>query len=173
MGNIEVTMGAVAAARPPDNLTASAIGSCVVTILYDPASRIGAMAHAMLSDRRLPHLKRDALDATSSSARTREGGNERRHEIRDVKYVDAAIDEMIKKIVTSGAKKGNLEARLVGGANMFPKLKSYIGRDNVLSAKKKLEEEGIEIVGECVGGSVGRSVEFSVASGIVTVTTKF
>ncbi len=144
-------MGAVAVARPPDNLTASAIGSCVVTILYDPASRIGAMAHAMLP--------------------SYSGAKE--HESQDTKYMDAAIDEMIKKMVTQGAIKGNLEARLVGGANMFPKLKSYIGRDNVLSAKKKLEEEGIEIVGECVGGSVGRSVEFSVASGIVTVTTKF
>jgi len=34
-------------------------------------------------------------------------------------------------------------------------------------------KEGIALVGECVGGSQGRSVEFSVASGVVTVRTGF
>ncbi len=151
MGNIEVAMGAVAAARPPDNLAASAVGSCVVIILYDPGRQIGAMAHAML-----PHHSQ----AT-------------KHESQDTRYIDAAIDEILKRAATSGAKREDLEARLVGGANMFPEFKSHIGKNNVLNAKKKLEEEGIKIVGECVGGSVGRSVEFCVTSGIVTVTTKF
>ena len=35
------------------------------------------------------------------------------------------------------------------------------------------KEEGIKVIGESVGGSIGRSVEFSVSSGIVTVKTKF
>ncbi len=173
MENIEVNMGDLVVSKGPENLTTSAVGSCLVIMIYDTKFKIGALAHTMLTDRRVSHLKRDALDATSSSARTREGGNERRHEIRDMKYVDAAIDEMIKKMVTQGANKENLEAKLVGGANMFPALKSDIGKENVLAAKKKLKEEGIRLVGESVGGSQGRSVEFSVASGIVTVKIKF
>jgi len=56
---------------------------------------------------------------------------------------------------------------------MFSAFESDIGKDNVSSAKEKLKKEGIKIVGEVVGGSQGRSVEFSVASGIVTVKVKF
>jgi len=174
MADIEVKMGdVVVTRRSEDNLITSGIGSCLAVMLYDPKFKIGALAHTMLTDRRVSHLKRDALDAISSSARTWEGGDDRRHEIRDMKYVDAAIDGMIKKMVTQGANKENLEAKLVGGANMFSALKSDIGKENILAAKKKLKIEGIRVVGESVGGSQGRSVEFSVASGIVTVKIKF
>jgi chemotaxis protein CheD len=75
-----------------------------------------------------------------------------------------------------GAKREDLEAKLIGGANMFPSFilgTDDIGKENVLSAKDKLKKEGIRIVGECVGGSQGRSVEFSPTTGVVTVKTKF
>ena len=171
--DIEVHMGDIAITRrSEDDLVTSGIGSCLVIMLYDPKFKIGALAHTMLSDRRVSHLKRDAFDATSSSARIWEGG-ERRHEMRNVKYVHTAIDEMIKKMITQGANKENIEAKLVGGANMFSAFESDIGKDNVSSAKEILKKEGIKIVGEVVGGSQGRSVEFSVASGIVTVKVKF
>lgn len=44
--------------------------------------------------------------------------------------------------------------------------------ENVLAVKEKLRKEGIPLAGEVVGGSVGRSVEFDTASGIVTVRVK-
>ena len=72
-----------------------------------------------------------------------------------------------------GAERIDIEAKLVGGANMFGLSSSDIGRENVLSAKKKLKEAGIKLIGESIGGSVGRSVEFSVATGIVTVKISF
>lgn len=56
---------------------------------------------------------------------------------------------------------------------MFSAFESDIGERNVLSAKQKLKNEGVKLFGEVVGGSQGRSVEFSVGSGIVTVKTKF
>ncbi|ODS34521.1 MAG: chemotaxis protein, partial [Candidatus Scalindua rubra] len=62
-----------------------------------------------------------------------------------------------------------MEAKLIGGANMFTAFKSNIGKETVLSAKEKLKKEGVNLIGEVVGGSQGRSVEFCIASGIVTV----
>jgi len=56
---------------------------------------------------------------------------------------------------------------------MFSAFESDFGKENVSRAKEKLKKAGIAIVGECVGGSQGRSVEFSVTTGIVTVKTKF
>jgi len=154
MLNIEVHMGDIALAKERDNLTASGIGSCVVVILHDPKLKIGALAHAMLP------RSASSPGATGRSA-------------RGTMYVDSAIDEMLKRIEAQGSKRMDLEGKIIGGANMFSSFKSDISRENVLSAEEKLKKEGIKVVGECVGGSQGRSVEFSVASGIVTVKTKF
>ena len=152
----EVKMCETAIAKDSEILTASAVGSCVVITLYHPRRKIGAMAHVMLP-------KRGSLVVGRKSS----------NELRDTKYVDVAIDEILRKMETQGAKAGDLEAKIAGGANMFPGCGSDIGRDNVLGAKEKLKKEGIKVVGESVGGSIGRSVEFSVASGIVTVKIKF
>lgn len=147
---IEVGMGDIAVAKGNDYLVAIGIGSCLVLTLYDHKQRIGALAHTMLPSR-------------ASS----------RIENRDTKYIDVAIDEMLKRMEARGSKREDLEAKLIGGANMFSAFKSGIGEENIFSAKENLKKAGIPIVGECVGGSQGRSVEFSVGSGIVTVKTKF
>ena len=137
MSDIEVYVGEYKVAKDSDNLTASGIGSCMVTTLFDPKLNIGAMSHSMLTAQISEH-----------------------------------IDEMLSKLCSLGSSRGNIEAKLVGGANMFPALESNIGMQNVLSAKEKLKKEGIKLCGEAVGGSVGRSAEFCTASGIVTVKMK-
>ena len=162
MKNIEVEMGDIAVTKGEDNLVASGIGSCLVITLYDPKQKIGALAHTMLYAHRL-------------SSEVRNSKDERRKvnpESPDTKYADIAIDEMLKRLQALGAKRENIEAKLIGGANMFSAFESDIGKESVSSSKNKLKKEGIVIVGECVGGSQGRSVELSIATGIVTVKTK-
>jgi len=92
---------------------------------------------------------------------------------REARYVDAAIDAVLETMLACGAEKKNLEAKIVGGANMFAEFQSNVGRDNVAAAKAKLQAEGIELAGESTGGNVGRSVEFCAASGVVTAKTRF
>ena len=150
MDSLEVHIGHVAVSEDSERLIASGVGSCVVVTLYDPNRRIGAMAHAILP----------------SASRTRGDGPDTRH-------VDMAIDAMLKDLLARGASKQDLEAKIVGGANMFADFESDIGQKNVAGAKAKLEAEGIRLVGESVGGSIGRSVEFSPVSGIMTVKVKF
>ena len=45
--------------------------------------------------------------------------------------------------------------------------------NTILAAREKLLKEGIKIIAESVGGNQGRSVEFSLDTGIVTVRIKF
>lgn len=163
MADIEVHIGKIAVAKSDGNLIASGIGSCLIITIYDPKHQIGALAHTMLHARRL-------LFEVRSSEEERRKTNPG---LPDTEYADTAIDEMLKRMEILGAERKNMEAKLVGGANMFPAFGSDIGKENVSYTKKKLEEEGVVIVGECVGGSQGRSVEFSVATGIITVKTKF
>lgn len=135
-----------------NKLVALGVGSCVVVMLYDPKLKIGAMAHAMLPD---------STSCVPNSSL--------------FKFADLAIDEMIRKMESLGSQRQNVEAKIVGGANMFPSLRNdslRAGEGNVQAVKEKLKKEGITLAGEVVGGSVGRSVEFDTASGIVTVRVK-
>ncbi len=149
MADFEVKMGDVMATNNTDNLVASAIGSCLMISLYDPKRKIGALAHTMLA-----HQPTD-------------------EEGRDTKYVHCAIEEMLERMLALGARREELEAKLAGGANLFTAFDADIGKENVLSAKGKLKKEGVKLVGESVGGSIGISVEFSATSGVLTVKIKF
>ncbi len=180
MSDIEVHMGEIAVIEGSHSLSTSGVGSCLVITLYDPKLQIGALAHAMVP----VQAKRDAeyqqrlsacLSLEASSVSQACAVAERTAtKAEDTKYVDVAIDQMLKGLETKGATRENLEAKLIGGANMFPSIISDdIGNDNVLSARDILKSEGIRIVGECVGGSQGRSVEFSPTTGVVTVKVKF
>ena len=150
--DIIVDTAQVRVAQAPNKLVALGVGSCIVVTLYDPVLRIGAMAHAMLPD-----------SARSGLAS------------KPFKFADLAIEGMIRKMESLGSQRRNMEAKIVGGADMFPSLRHSrlrAGEENVLAAKEKLRKEGISMAGEVVGGSVGRSVEFDTASGIVTVRIK-
>ncbi len=148
MMNIEVSMGELVVTKEEGSLYSHAVGSCVVITLYEHRLKIAGMIHAMLPSRTLESEVRMTND--------------------EVRYVDIAIDSALEKMFALGADRKNIEAKLAGGANMFGF--SYdIGAENVKSAREKLKQENIKIVGESVGGSIGRSVEFSTAAGIVTV----
>jgi chemotaxis protein CheD len=155
------------------------VGSCLVVTLYDPKLQIGALAHSMLPSSPTQSTEYKTPLFGSSPSESLPGqqaclvAEQVSTETKETKYIDVAIDEMLQRMQTKGAKREDLEAKLIGGANMFPSFDSNIGKDNVLSAKELLKKKGIRIVGECVGGSQGRSVEFSPTTGVVTVKIKF
>ena len=150
--DIVVDTAEVKVTQAPNRLVALGIGSCIVITLYDPMLKVGAMAHTMLPD------------STKSGPTS-----------NPLKFADLAMDQMIRKMESLGSNRQNMEAKIVGGANMFPSLgheSLRTGEENVLAVKEKLRKEGIPLAGEVVGGSVGRSVEFDTASGIVTVRVR-
>lgn len=175
MSDIDVHIGKVVINPGNYNLVANGVGSCLIITLYDSKLRIGALAHSLLpsSVRRNADYGQNLSAPASSNKQGCMTAERNTVKTEDTKYIDVAIDKMLKGLETAGAKRADLEAKLIGGANMFSFIADDIGGKNVLSAKDKLKKEGIRIVGECVGGSQGRSVEFSPATGVVTVKTKF
>ena len=127
------------------------IGSCVIVVLYDRATQVGGMAHILLPD---PSY------------------NE--HSARRWRYATTAIPGLVDEVVAAGALHGRLTARLVGGASMFqellPKNEPNIGERNIAAARSVLASGCIPVVGEDVGGDVGRSVFFKLSDGRVRVT---
>jgi chemotaxis protein CheD len=176
MSDIDVHIGKVVINPGNYNLAANGVGSCLIITLYDSKLRIGALAHSLLpsSVRHNTDYEQNLSAPASSNKQGCMVAERSTVKTEDTKYIDVAIDKMLKGLEAAGAKRADLEAKLIGGANMFSSfITDDIGGENVLIAKDKLKREGIRIVGECVGGSQGRSIEFSPATGIVTVKTKF
>jgi len=148
---IDVSMGDMKAAASPHVFRASGIGSCIVITLYDSIKKVGAIAHPMLAKN--TNKKADNL----------------------LRYVDSAIETMIEELQKLGVFTKKLQARIIGGANMFKVLDKNpesIGAQNVEAAVNKLKKEGIKIVATDTGENCGRSVTFDLSNGVVEVKTK-
>jgi chemotaxis protein CheD len=150
---LRVGMGQIKVAEAPHSLVAIGLGSCVAVVFYDRYTRIGGMAHI-------------ALPAIADSP----DGN---HPYR---FADLAIPEILRQMESRGASIDTIEARLIGGANMFPDIINVastmnVGARNVLAVKDQLANYGIPIVAEDTGRNVGRSVSLDTRDGWVVVRT--
>ncbi len=133
-------------------LSVVGLGSCVVIVLYDETSKVGALAHVLLPEPRY---------STTPD--------------RKMKFASTAVPLLIEELVTAGARRDRLKARLIGGSSMFADLlpddRPIIGQHNVLAARAALAADGIPVVGEEVGGDYGRSIHFKLQDGSVRVTS--
>ena len=140
-----VGIAEIKTARSPDRLTAYGLGSCVGISLYDRRNKVGGLAHVMLPSSLLhPQISVPG------------------------KYADTAIEKLLKALLEEGADLTALEAKLVGGSNMFASIIPQavpIGMRNVSASRDKLLEKGIPVLAEEVGGNQGRTVFFSLLDG--------
>jgi len=139
-------------AEPPHKLVSYGLGSCVAIVLHSKEDILGAMAHIMLP---LAYSHRD-------------------HETPG-KFADTAVAAMVHQVEARGLGPSRFVAKLAGGADMFAGhfkgTGRRIGARNILAARKTLDHFGIRLVAQDVGGTAGRSVEFSIETGLLTVRT--
>ncbi|MCK5240985.1 chemotaxis protein CheD [bacterium] len=154
---IKVGMADWKIARDQDVLVTFGLGSCAGLGLWDPKSKIAAMAHIMLPDSKQTRLQQ---------------------EVNPAKFADTAIMAMLERFPQLGIPKTYLQAKLAGGANMFMfsgKMSNQesmnIGERNIVAVKEKLKEVGIPLVAEDTGGSSGRLVEFYAETGMMKIRT--
>lgn len=154
---IQVSMGEMAVAQENVVLSSGGIGSCIVICMYDREMRIGGLAHAMLPKRRGTALDSPILDS-------------------EAKYVDESIDKLMSRLLALGARKIFLSVKLVGGATMFhlfkDKIGKSIGEQNIEAAHRELLLQKLSLTSEDVGGTIGRTVEFNLANGVIAVNLK-
>ncbi|MFC2048586.1 chemotaxis protein CheD [Elusimicrobiota bacterium] len=123
-------------------LRSMALGSCVAVVVYDTKSKTGGIAHVLLP-----------------------GKSPRGNKINRRKYAFYAIDELIEKMLNSGAKRTNIKASIVGGGNVLKKKDDTISKANVHSVIECLTKKKIGIIGSSVGGIERRSVSLDIESG--------
>ena len=146
---IEVSMGRRVVTRAPHVILSSGLGSCVVVTLYDTERKLGGLAHIMLPDS-------NSLNGYHPP----------------YKCADTAIAALIKELRTMMASPRYMVAKLVGGAKMFTSSEDFspgVGEQNIISVKRILKRKRIPVIGENTGGNGGRSVEFCLDSGKVTL----
>lgn len=150
METILIRMGEFMVVTNPVTLTCIGLGSCVGVTLYDSVLRLGALGHIVL-----PH---------------RNGTKDR---FKAGRFADSAIQTMIEGMEERGSQRRRIEAKVFGGANMFPHISSHdlfaIGERNVRAVKEELAQQRIQIVAQDVGGSIGRTIFFDLRHGTVRV----
>jgi chemotaxis protein CheD len=132
-----------------ETLVAYGLGSTVGVALYAPETGAGGLSNAVLPRRR------EGDDGAAA------------------KFVDSAVQAMVKDLAEAGTMIGSLEAYVVGGARIMDlgELETGVGAENVRAAREELGGLGIPVVAEAVGGDRGRTVAFDTATGTVTVET--
>jgi len=130
--------GQAYAARESGLLVHTIVGSCVAVCLWDRRGGCGGVNHYLLA--RAP------------------GG--RRVE-RPLTYGDLAIPALFEKMEALGSRLEDLEAKVFGGACLASEPGHRpLGALNVEAAQRALQERGIPIVAQDVGGHRGRKLVF-------------
>jgi len=93
---IKVGMADFNVVKSPGILVTLGLGSCVGIALYDAQVKVAGLSHIMLP----------------SSKQIKNNQNK-------AKFADTAILLLIEKMMTMGAQKDRIKAKIVGGAQMF------------------------------------------------------
>jgi chemotaxis protein CheD len=116
-------------------MISAVLGTCVAVCLHDRRLKIGGMNHFL-------YPKSGFFGSPSSD------------------YGDVAIPQLINKLRRMGSRVEDLEAQIIGGANIPGARDQSTGGKNVNIARKILKKNGIPVVSEDVGGFKGRRLIF-------------
>ncbi len=146
MSVIKVGIADLNVCKAPDMITTIGLGSCIGIALYDPVTKIGGLVHIMLPDS--TQIKNNTIAA---------------------KFADTGIEELVHRMISAGASKTRIVAKIAGGAKMFEINSSSelgsVGDRNAEASRAKLKQLGIRLLAEDVGKNFGRTVELYCETG--------
>ena len=127
------------------------LGSCIALTVWHPQRRIGGLCHVMLPAR--------------LGVRTK---------MLDARFADEAFAMMVQNIAAHHTVPEEYHAKLFGGGNMFPTVRTARGAHSV--AKRNIQAcfelaqcHGLDIRAKDVGGVGSRYLVFDLATGDVWV----
>lgn len=137
---IHVVQGEHAIAAEPSVMMTTVLGSCVAACLRDPVAGIGGMNHFLLPG----------------------GGDGRAGEA--MRFGAYAMELLVNGLLSRGAQRGRLEAKLFGGACLVRGL-TDVGALNADFAEDYLRREGVAYLGGSLRGRNARRIQFWPVSG--------
>lgn len=153
MTRISVGIGELCISNEVEHiLMVHGLGSCIGLTAYDSDKKIAGLLHIML-----PNI--NSSNNIASKA----------------KFADTGIPLLIDEMKKFGTKADKLVIKIAGGAKMFkvnPASSIFdIGERNIEAVKKTLATLGYKVYSEDIGLNYGRTMEFFVSTGQVTVRT--
>lgn len=127
-----------------DELITTVLGSCIAACVYDEQVGVGGMNHFML-----PVEKGQELTNAHSL---------------NCRYGNWAMEFLINEILKNGASRENLKIKLFGGGQIIRTM-TNIGLGNISFAQAYVQEEGLRLVSQDVGGPWPRKVVFHPQTG--------
>lgn len=137
-------------------IVSTVLGSCVAISMFSPRKRQGVICHAFLPSRS------EIKDVNEPS-------------IQICRYVDTAVDHLLKSMRRLGVRKNELQVKLFGGSSgltssqVRPSSALGIGSRNIEAALVNLEAKGLKPLSMDVGGNLGRKLLFSTYTGDVWI----
>jgi chemotaxis protein CheD len=122
----------------PAIVLATTLGSCVAACIRDPVARVGGMNHFLLPE-------------------SSEG-------MVSLRYGAFAMELLINGLLSKGARRDRLQAKLFGGGRLSDGL-TDVGAANAAFAREFLEREAIPYAGGSLGGAQARRIQFWPVSG--------
>ena len=143
-GEVSIYIGGVYASPTPVTIK-TLLGSCIAVCLWDPILRVGGMNHFMLP---VASGSKDDADSTRFGAYA----------------MDVLIGELMMKCK---ADRRRLVAKIFGGAHVVGMKESSEGvpQKNIRFIRQFLEDEGLPILAEDLGGYSPRLVVFNTGTG--------
>lgn len=128
-------------------LATYSLGSCIGVTIYDPVERVGGLVHVMLPDSKI-----DADKAARQPAM----------------FMDSGIPALFRAAYQLKAEKYRVQICVAGGAQVMDSSGFFsIGKRNYEVLKNILNQHGLRIHAEQVGGMVSRSMYLDLATGDV------
>ena len=144
--NIIVGVGDMKVSKDPEAVLATySLGSCIGIAVYDPVAKVGGLLHYML-----PESSLDAVKAKKNP----------------YMFGDSGIPLLFKSSYKLGAKKSRMKVMVLGGAQILDQNGLFnIGKRNHTIVRKMFWKNNVMVDYEAVGGTVNRTIKFSVDSG--------
>lgn len=146
MKEIFLKPGDIAVSTEPARIT-TVLGSCIAVTIFDKRKKIGGMCHYYLP---------------SANGKDLSG--------LPYKYGEEAVPSLLKELKKRGSSPQDLEAKIIGGANVIaPEGGSelQVGAANAKLAKEILKKFNITIVAEATGGLKGRKIRLYTETGAI------
>lgn len=146
---VKLLPGGIYSTDAHDELIATGLGSCVAACMWDADAGIGGMNHFLLpfdSKSQLKSWKPEEVISTAS------------------RYGSYAMEMLLNAMIARGAKRASLQVKLFGGAQMLGR-NSMVGEKNVAFILNYIQQEGMHVTGQDLGGLEPRKVIFDPISG--------
>ncbi len=134
-----------------DECVVTVLGSCVSACVRDKTSGIGGMNHFMLP---VTHENSGRWDTDKTGMASR--------------YGDYAMKHLLDDVIKHGGDKNSLEVKIFGGG-LINAGQSDVGAQNIKFAREFLQNAGMPVAAEDLGGTQPRKVYFFPKTGKVMI----